>query len=103
MSVADYMALASAIPQHGYYTTRDPFGAHGDFVTAPEVSQMFGEIVGAWLVHVWRMIGAPDAGAARRARAGRGTLMADILRVAAKAPDFREAALGASGRDEPGC
>ncbi len=59
MSVADYMALCLSDSEHGYYATHDPFGAAGDFITAPEVSQMFGEIVGAWLVHAWRMAGAP--------------------------------------------
>ncbi len=91
MSIADYMALALGDPRHGYYTTRDPFGVEGDFITAPEVSQMFGEIVGAWLVHVWRMTGAPAPAHLVELGPGRGTLMADILRVAAKAPDFNEA------------
>jgi SAM-dependent MidA family methyltransferase len=88
MSVADYMALTLGDPAHGYYATRDPFGAKGDFVTAPEVSQMFGEIVGAWLVHMWRSIGAPSPARLVELGPGRGTLMADTLRVAAKAPDF---------------
>ncbi len=91
MSVADYMALCLGDPEHGYYATRDPFGTRGDFVTAPEVSQMFGEIVGAWLVHVWRMIGAPAPVRLVELGPGRGTLMADILRVATKAPDIRVA------------
>ncbi len=91
MRVADYMALCLSDPEHGYYATRDPFGPEGDFVTAPEVSQMFGEIVGAWLVHVWRMIGAPTPARLVELGPGRGTLMADVLRVAAKARDFHEA------------
>ncbi len=91
MSIADYMGLCIGDPEHGYYATRDPFGARGDFVTAPEVSQMFGEIIGAWLVHCWRMIGAPSPARLVELGPGRGTLMADILRVAAKAPDFRDA------------
>ncbi len=91
MSVADYMALCLGDPEHGYYATRDPFGARGDFVTAPEVSQMFGEIIGAWLVHVWRMIGAPSPVRLVELGPGRGTLIADILRVVAKASDFRDA------------
>lgn len=88
MSVADYMALALGDPEHGYYVTRDPLGAAGDFVTAPEVSQMFGEIVGAWLIDVWRRGGAPDPVNLVELGPGRGTLMADILRVARHAPDF---------------
>ncbi len=91
MRVADYMALCLSDPKHGYYATRDPFGAEGDFVTAPEVSQMFGEIVGAWLVHMWRMIGAPARVRLVELGPGRGTLMADILRVAAKARNFHDA------------
>jgi NADH dehydrogenase [ubiquinone] 1 alpha subcomplex assembly factor 7 len=91
MSVADYMAHCLGDPEHGYYMTRDPFGAEGDFVTAPEVSQMFGEIVGAWLVHAWRLCGAPPLARLVELGPGRGTLMADILRVASLAPEFREA------------
>ncbi len=92
MHVADYMALCLGDPEHGYYATRDPFGAAGDFVTAPEVSQMFGEIVGAWLVHLWRMTGEPAPVRLVELGPGRGTLMADILRVAAKARGFLDVA-----------
>ena len=55
------MALALGHPEHGYYATRDPLGAAGDFVTAPEISQMFGELIGAWMAQVWRDQGAPGA------------------------------------------
>lgn len=88
MSVAQFMAHSLGDPEHGYYATRDPFGAAGDFITAPEVSQMFGEIVGAWLIHAWREIGAPTPVRLAELGPGRGTLMKDILRVAAKATDF---------------
>jgi SAM-dependent MidA family methyltransferase len=91
MTVAEFMAHCLGDPEHGYYTTRDPFGTAGDFVTAPEVSQMFGEIVGAWLVHAWRLCGAATPARLVELGPGRGTLMADILRVAGKAPDFRRA------------
>jgi NADH dehydrogenase [ubiquinone] 1 alpha subcomplex assembly factor 7 len=91
LSVAEWMAHCLGDPAHGYYTTRDPFGVGGDFVTAPEVSQMFGEIVGAWLCEAWRQIGAPEAVRLVELGPGRGTLMSDILRVAAKAPEFRRA------------
>jgi SAM-dependent MidA family methyltransferase len=91
MSIAQYMAFCLGDPEHGYYTTRDPLGAGGDFVTAPEVSQMFGEIVGAWLVHAWRLIGAPSPVALAELGPGRGTLMADVLRVAARHPEFSAA------------
>jgi SAM-dependent MidA family methyltransferase len=92
MSVAQYMAHCLGDPEHGYYATRDPFGAAGDFVTAPEVSQMFGEIVGAWLIEVWQRLGAPAPVRLIELGPGRGTLMADVLRVAAHAPDFLRAA-----------
>ena len=91
MSVAAYMAHCLGDPEHGYYATRDPFGAAGDFVTAPEVSQMFGEIVGAWLVHVWGLAGGPSPVRLVELGPGRGTLMADILRVSARRPDFTAA------------
>jgi len=91
LTVAQYMAHCLYDPEHGYYMRRHPFGAAGDFITAPEVSQMFGEIVGAWLVQAWRLCGAPAPAALVELGPGRGTLMADILRVAAKAPDLRSA------------
>ncbi len=59
ISIADYMTQCLADPEHGYYATRDPLGPAGDFTTAPEISQMFGELIGAWLVHAWRAAGAP--------------------------------------------
>src|SRR5262249_4808304 len=55
ISIARYMELCLTHPLHGYYATRDPFGAAGDFITAPEVSQMFGELIGAWAATVWRL------------------------------------------------
>jgi len=92
MSVAEYMAHCLCDPDHGYYTTRDPFGTRGDFITAPEVSQIFGEIVGAWLIEAWRLAGSPSPFHLVELGPGRGTLMADVLRVAAKASDFFQAA-----------
>jgi len=91
ISVADYMALCLGDPALGYYRTRDPFGSAGDFVTAPEISQMFGEILGAWLIHAWRQGGSPSPVRLVELGPGRGTLMADILRVAAKIPEFLRA------------
>ena len=91
LTVAEYMALCLGHPEHGYYARRDPFGAAGDFITAPEVSQMFGEIVGAWLIHAWRLIGSPSPARVVELGPGRGTLMADILRVAAHHRDFQRA------------
>jgi NADH dehydrogenase [ubiquinone] 1 alpha subcomplex assembly factor 7 len=91
LSVARYMELCLSHPTHGYYMTRDPFGARGDFVTAPEISQMFGELIGLWAVAVWQMMGAPNAVQLVELGPGRGTLMADMLRVATVAPAFRAA------------
>lgn len=84
ISVSDYMALCLADPQDGYYMTRDPFGRDGDFVTAPEVSQMFGELVGAWIAATWQATGAPRPVTLAEIGPGRGTLMKDILRTLAK-------------------
>jgi SAM-dependent MidA family methyltransferase len=91
MTVARYMALCAAHPRHGYYMTRDPFGTHGDFVTAPEISQMFGELIGLWAASVWRMMGAPDPVQLVELGPGRGTLMSDALRAAKIVPAFRNA------------
>ncbi|WMS44866.1 SAM-dependent methyltransferase [Acuticoccus sp. MNP-M23] len=87
ISVADYMAACVGDPD-GYYARQEPFGASGDFVTAPEISQMFGEIVGAWLLDRWRADGAPDGIDLVELGPGRGTLMADILRVVRRDPRF---------------
>ncbi|MPY68585.1 MAG: class I SAM-dependent methyltransferase [Alphaproteobacteria bacterium] len=91
LPVAEYMALALTDPEHGYYTTRDPLGAAGDFVTAPEISQMFGEMIGAWCAVAWQYAGAPHRIALVELGPGRGTLMADMLRAAAALPPFRAA------------
>ena len=91
ISVADYMRLCLGHPQHGYYVTRDPLGARGDFITAPEVSQMFGELVGAWAAAVWRQMGAPRELRLIELGPGRGTLMADALRAAKAMPEFADA------------
>ncbi len=80
MSVARYMELCHFHPAHGLYATRDPLGAAGHFVTAPEISQMFGEMIGAWVVAVWQAMGRP-AFRLVELGPGRGTLMADALRV----------------------
>ncbi len=92
ISVADYMDLCLSHPEHGYYRTRDPLGVSGDFVTAPEISQMFGEMIGLWLAQVWMDQGSPSPFVLAELGPGRGTLMADILRVTKIVPGFREAA-----------
>ena len=89
--VAEFMGLCLYDPQHGYYNHRTPFGAAGDFVTAPEISQMFGELIGLWAADVWQTMGAPDQVALIEFGPGRGTMMADALRAARAAPQFREA------------
>lgn len=86
------MTLCLSHPEFGYYKQRQPFGIEGDFTTAPEVSQMFGELVGLWLVHMWQMAGTPSRFVLAELGPGRGTLMADILRVARVKPAFLDAA-----------
>ena len=93
MSVTDYFALCLADPQHGYYKTRNPFGRAGDFVTAPEISQLFGEMVGIFLVVAWQRHGEPLDARIVEIGPGRGTMMADMLRVIARlAPRLYETA-----------
>ncbi len=92
ISLATYMGLALGHPKHGYYQSRDPFGAAGDFITAPEISQMFGELIGLWCVQRWHDMGSPRAFMLCELGPGRGTLMADALRAARIAPDFVNAA-----------
>lgn len=88
-----YMGLCLGHPRHGYYITRDPLGEKGDFVTAPEVSQVFGELIGVWAVGVWAAMGQPDRFSLVELGPGRGTLMADVLRTVRKAaPGFAAAA-----------
>ncbi|MCC0043261.1 MAG: class I SAM-dependent methyltransferase [Brucellaceae bacterium] len=81
MSVADYMAMCLFDPEAGYYTTREPFGRSGDFVTAPEVSQMFGELTAVWLTMRWREAGSPKDAIIAEIGPGRGTLMKDMARI----------------------
>jgi NADH dehydrogenase [ubiquinone] 1 alpha subcomplex assembly factor 7 len=90
--LATFMAEALSHPEHGYYRRGDPFGRAGDFTTAPEVSQMFGELIGLWCAEVWRLMGSPDAFLLVELGPGRGTLMADALRAAKVLPGFGEAA-----------
>ncbi|MFV2053500.1 class I SAM-dependent methyltransferase [Aliiroseovarius sp. YM-037] len=92
LTVADYMADCLLHPDHGYYATRDPFGADGDFTTAPEISQMFGEVLGLCLAQTWQDQGALTSFTLAELGPGRGTLMADILRATARVPGFHTAA-----------
>ncbi|HRO13453.1 MAG TPA: SAM-dependent methyltransferase [Paracoccus sp. (in: a-proteobacteria)] len=88
MRLDDYMRLCLLHPDHGYYATRDPFGAGGDFITAPEISQMFGEMVGLALAQAWLDQGSPAPFTLAELGPGRGTLMADVLRATRGVPGF---------------
>ncbi len=90
LSVAAYMDLCLHDRQHGYYATRPGLGE--DFITAPEISQIFGELVGLWLAYEWRVLGEPDKVTLVEIGPGRGTLMADALRAAEAMPAFKRAA-----------
>ena len=91
INMGEYMALCLGHPEHGYYMTRDPFGADGDFTTAPEISQMFGELIGAWLADTWMKMGSPEKVTVMECGPGRGTLMEDALRATQSVPGFHEA------------
>jgi SAM-dependent MidA family methyltransferase len=95
LRISDFFALCLADPEHGYYRHREPFGRGGDFVTAPEISQLFGEMIGVFLVHAWQAQGCPEPVHIAEIGPGRGTLMSDALRVIAKlAPDlYRQASI----------
>ncbi|MEO0386951.1 MAG: SAM-dependent methyltransferase [Pseudomonadota bacterium] len=91
MDIAQFMRRCLADPEDGYYTTRDPLGRRGDFTTAPEISQMFGELLGLWLATVWQNAGRPDRFTLAELGPGRGTAMADALRAAGRVPGFTAA------------
>lgn len=91
MSLAQYMSEALMHPTHGYYTNEQVFGAKGDFITAPEVSQIFGELIGLWAADLWQRAGAPSPFQFVEMGPGRGTLMADALRATRVAPGFHAA------------
>lgn len=90
ISVADFMAEALGHPRLGYYRRAQPLGAAGDFTTAPEISQMFGELIGAWLAERWLAMGQPNV-ALVELGPGRGTLVADALRATRGVPGFHAA------------
>jgi NADH dehydrogenase [ubiquinone] 1 alpha subcomplex assembly factor 7 len=91
MPVATYMRLCLTHPQYGYYINRDPFGTGGDFVTAPEISQMFGELIGVWLASVWEQLGSPENMRLIELGPGRGTMLLDALRAAKTVQGFQRA------------
>jgi SAM-dependent MidA family methyltransferase len=86
-----YMQLCLTHPEHGYYVSRDPLGREGDFITSPEVSQMFGELIGLWAASVWRTMGSPATLRLIELGPGRGTMMADALRALRVLPPMCEA------------
>jgi NADH dehydrogenase [ubiquinone] 1 alpha subcomplex assembly factor 7 len=92
LSIAQFMTMALFDLQGGYYATRDPFGARGDFITAPEISQMFGELLGLWIVQCWHDQGKPSRFRLVELGPGRGTLMADALRAVRLMPAFLSSA-----------
>lgn len=89
MSVATFMAMCLHDKQHGYYATRPGLGR--DFITAPEVSQVFGELIGLWAVHEWRALGSPAPFHLIELGPGRGAMMRDLLRAATADPEFNSA------------
>ena len=88
MPVSEYMALALGHPKYGYYKKGDPFGVDGDFITAPEISQVFGELIGLWAAITWTQIGSPEKTILIECGPGRGTLMKDALRAFVSVPNF---------------
>ncbi len=91
IAVSSYMAACLTDSEHGYYTRQRPIGAAGDFITAPEISQVFGELLGLWSAVVWRAMGAPGAINLVEIGPGRGTLMSDALRAGRRVPGFADA------------
>lgn len=92
MTLAQYMSACLLHPDHGYYTTQDALGVDGDFTTAPEISQMFGELVGLCVAQAWMDQGAPERFALVELGPGRGTLIADVMRATVQVPGFHKAA-----------
>ncbi|MCL2430188.1 MAG: SAM-dependent methyltransferase, partial [Alphaproteobacteria bacterium] len=91
MPVGQYVAACLTHPRFGYYLASEPIGAAGDFTTAPEISQMFGELLGLWAGSVWRQMGSPAKVLLAELGPGRGSMMQDALRAAHVMPEFRAA------------
>jgi SAM-dependent MidA family methyltransferase len=91
MPVRQFMSLCLSHPQHGYYMNRDPLGRGGDFITSPEISQVFGELVGLWAASAWHLMEQPENVRLIELGPGRGTMMLDAMRAAQVVPAFRQA------------
>lgn len=91
ISVAEYMTLCLLDPVDGFYPTRDPLGSAGDFITAPEISQMFGEVLGLFVLQSWKDMGRPSPFYLIELGPGRGVMMSDMLRAAFLDEDFKKA------------
>jgi len=92
LPLAEYMHWCMADAQDGYYTNQEAIGAKGDFITAPEISQMFGEMIGIWAVETWEVLGRPSPFNLVELGPGKGTLMSDLLRIGNAVPEFLKAA-----------
>lgn len=90
ISIGTYMSLCLGHPQHGYYMQREAFGEQGDFITAPEISQLFGEMLAVWVMLTWERMGKPANIQLVELGPGRGTLMSDIWRSLAVQPELRD-------------
>ena len=91
LTLAEYMTQALGNPEYGYYNKGDPLGGSGDFITSPEVSQMFGELIGMWTAICWQQLGSPSKINLVELGPGRGTLIADVLRAAMGVPGYFDA------------
>lgn len=92
MNLSEYMHVCLNDSVHGYYRHQQAIGRTGDFITSPEISQMFGELIGVWCTAIWQAMGSPGKFVLAEAGPGRGTLMADLLRACARFPGFLDAA-----------
>lgn len=90
VSLSEYMKMCMTHPQYGYYTKKKPIGFKGDFITSPEISQMFGELIGLWIVKVWMDHNKPSKFSLVELGPGNGTLMADILRATKNISQFHK-------------